>query len=128
MIKNRKRNITKYFCVTLLSMICGITLLSASGNALEVNAAGNTPIHTITGTESHSHTVTQSMFGSATDYTESYYKNTGVQIYGTSNSGSTSSGTSVELDTNSFYVDFTGSSNLYTPSSAYEGMCVTLDY
>lgn len=59
MIKNRKRNIVKYFCVALMSMLCGITLLSATGSALEVNAAGNSPISTIAGYETHNHVVQQ---------------------------------------------------------------------
>jgi len=111
-----------------MSMLCGITLLSATSNTLEVRASGNTPIHTVTGTESHTHTVTKSFLGSASNYTESYYKNTGIQVYGTSNSGKTSSDTSIELDSNSFYVDFTGSSNLYKPSTIYEDMCYTINY
>ena len=98
MIKNRKRNIVKYFCVSFLTLLCGITMFSATGNALQVNAAGNSPIHSITGYEDHSHVVTQSLFGTSSDYTESKYKSTGIQVYPANNKGTTTSETSIELD------------------------------
>ena len=128
MIKNRKRNIVKYFCVTLLSMLCGITLLTNTGSALQVSAAGNTPIHSISGYESHNHVVTQSLFGTSSNYTESKYKSTGIQVYASNNKGTTTSGTSIELDSSSFYVDFTGANATYVPSTAYENMCYTTHY
>lgn len=128
MIKNRKRNIVKYFCVALMSMLCGITLLSATGSALEVNAAGNSPISTIAGYETHNHVVQQSMFGTSSNYSESKYKNTGIKIFASNNSGSTTTGTSIELDSSSFYVDFTGANSMYVPSGVYEDICYTLHY
>ena len=128
MIKNRKRNIVRYFCVALMSMLCGITLLSATGSALEVNAAGNSYIHTITGTHSHNHKVTMGVLGGATDYTESKYNNTGIQVYAGSNNGSSTTGTTIQLDSYNFYLDFSTASNLYKPSSSYEGQCYTTKY
>ena len=128
MIKNRKRNIVKYFCVALMSMLCGITLLSATGSALEVNAAGNSPISTIAGYETHNHVVQQSMFGTSSNYSESKYKNTGIKIFASNNSGSTTTGTSIKLDSSSFYVDFTGANSMYVPSGVYEDICYTLHY
>ena len=124
----KNRNIIKYFCVSFLTLICGITLLSATGSALQVNAAGNSPIHSITGYENHSHVVTQNLFGTTSDYTESKYKSTGIQVYPANNKGTTTSGTSIELDSSSFYVDFTGAHAMYVPSTVYENMCYTTHY
>lgn len=110
-------------------LILGFTIVNIGSNsAIEVHAAGNTPIYTLAGTESHSHKVETSFMGSPTNYTDSYYKNTGIQIYASNNTGSGSSGTSIKLDSNSFYVDFTGSNGVYVPSTAYEGICYTIDY
>ena len=94
----KNRNVFKYFCVSFLTLLCGITMFSATGSALQVNAAGNSPIHSITGYENHSHVVTQNLFGTTSDYTESKYKSTGIQVYPANNKGTTTSGTSIELD------------------------------
>ncbi len=128
MIENRKKNIFKYFCVILMSMLCAVTLLSATDSALKVNAAGNTPIHSIVGYETHSHVVTQSVLGSPSNYTESNYKNTGIQVYASNNKGTTTNSTSIELDSSSFYVDFSGANALYVPSIVYENTCYTTHY
>lgn len=124
----KNRSIIKYFCVSFLTLICGITMLSATGNALEVNAAGNSPITSISGTEYHTHTVSQSIIGSPTNYTESKYKSTGIKVYAPNNKGTTTSGTSINVDATSFYVDFTGANAMYMPSSVYENICYTTHY
>ncbi|MBQ2891931.1 MAG: hypothetical protein IJE45_03465, partial [Bacilli bacterium] len=124
----KNRNIIKYFCVSFLTLICGITMLSATGSALEVNAAGNSPITSISGTEYHTHTVSQSIIGSPTNYTESKYKSTGIKVYAPNNKGTTTSGTSINVDATSFYVDFTGANAMYMPSSVYENICYTTHY
>lgn len=124
----KNRNVFKYFCVSFLTLLCGITLFSATGSALQVNASGNSPIHSISGYESHSHVVTQNLYGTTTDYTESKYKSTGIQVYASNNLGTTTSGTSIELDSSSFYVDFTGANAMYVPPNVYENMCYTTHY
>ena len=128
MTKNRKTNIFKYFCVMLMSILCGITIFTATGSALQVNAAGNSYVHTITGTQNHSHVVTMAVLGGATNYSESKYKNTGIQVYASSNNGSATSGTAIKLDSYNFYLDFTTASELYKPSQSYEGQCYTTKY
>ncbi len=110
-------------------MICGISSVMYGTNSYtKVYASGRSPIHTLAGTEKHSHEVKASIWSDATSYTENYYKNTGIQIYGTTNSGKTTTGASVNLDSSSFYVDFTGANSLYVPSKALEGICLTLSY
>lgn len=126
--KQKRRNILICGLLSLL-MVFGVSVaMVGAGPSARVYAAGNSPIHTLTGTETHSHTVQMNLWGNATDYTESYYKNTGIQIYGTSNSGSTTTGNAVSLDSSSFYVDFTGANGLYEPSNILEDMCYTLSY
>ncbi len=110
-------------------MICGISSVMYGTNSYtKVYASGRSPIHTLAGTEKHSHEVKATIWSDATSYTENYYKNTGIQIYGTTNSGKTTTGASVNLDSSSFYVDFTGANSLYVPSKALEGICLTLSY
>ncbi len=127
MIKT-KNKILRSVLLASLSILALFGICTLSDNANLVYASGNTPIQTITGYEKHSHVVEQSLLGNATSYTESKYKNTGVQIYASNNTGSSYSGTSLELDATSFYVDFSSASSLYKPSTAYEGMVATTNY
>ena len=127
MIK-KKKTFIKSICVVIMTLMCGVGLLTLSSEANVVSASGNSPINTLAGYELHSHEVTQSIVGSATNYTESKYKNTGIQIYASSNSGYTSTGTNVRLDSTSFYVDFSGANAMYVPSTVYETFCYTTHY
>ena len=94
----------------VLSAITCVIFVTGTGTAY---AAGNTGVHKLYLTESTSHDAT--LFG--TDYTESGYRNTGIQIYSTANNGTTTSGSSVKIDTTAFYVDFTEASALYYAAS-----------
>lgn len=91
-----------------LSAIACTLFIAGTGTA---HAAGNTGVHTLYGTESITHEATSALFG--TDFTESAYRNTGIQIYSSANNGTSTSGNSVKIDTNTFYIDFSGASPLY---------------
>lgn len=91
-----------------LSAIACTLFIAGTGTA---HAAGNTGVHTLYGTESITHEAASVFFG--TDFTESDYRNTGIQIYSSANNGTSTSGNSVKIDTNTFYIDFSGASPLY---------------
>lgn len=124
----KDKKISKRLCVAILSIICCVLAITTIGTTTIVKASGNAPINNLAGYESHSHVVSQTLMGSPTNYTESVYKNTGIKIYASSNSGSVTTGTSVTLDSTSLYVDFTGANSMYTPSTVYENICYTTHY
>ncbi len=128
MKKNRKRNIVKYFCASVFTFMLGLIAFNTIEPAIQVSAAGNSYIHTITGTHNHKHKVTMAVLGGATDYSESKYNNTGIQVYAGNNNGSSTTGTAIQLDSYNFYLDFSTASNLYKPSTSYEGQCYTTKY
>ena len=128
MKKNRKHNIVKYFCASMLTFMFGLIAFNTAGPAIQVSAASNSYIHTITGTHNHSHVVTMGVLGGATNYSESKYNNTGIQVYAGSNNGSSTTGTAIKLDSYNFYLDFSTANNLYKPSTAYESQCYTTKY
>lgn len=106
---NSKRTPITTLCVLLVLIIAtGVIGVFAFPSVAYV--AGNTGVHTLYGTESTFHDAL--LMG--TDYSETPYCNTGIQIYSSANNGMSTSGNSVKIDTDTFYVDF-GNCNVYYP-------------
>lgn len=98
----------------LLAVLACIFALSAN----TAYAAGNTGIYTFTGTESTNHEATVGGIFGGDDYSESNYRNTGIKIYSSTNSGTAIDGNNIQVDTTTFYVDFTEAANLYYADSS----------
>ncbi len=126
----KKAKNRRFIFAGLLSMlmILGTVFTFGLASPMTAHAAGNTPIHSITGYEYHTHNVYQSVLGSPSNSSQNIYRSTGVQLYSSNNTGGTTSGSYIELDSTSFYVDFTNANALYKPSGVYENTIFPVKY
>lgn len=114
--------VKKKVCLSLLFLAvllsCGIALIFANSGTT-AHAASNTGIYTFSASETHNH-ILSSYLGipkeKPTDFTESFGKNTGIKIYGTTNNGVGMTTSSVESDSSTICVDFTNAYSLYLPT------------
>ncbi len=112
----KKIGLSILFLAILFS--CGIALIFTS-TGTKAFAASNTGIQTLSNNETHSHVVSSysSMIKNPpTNYNETFGKNTGIKIYGTTNNGSSSATSIIKSDSSTICVDFTNAYSLYVPS------------
>lgn len=115
-----KKNLLIGMLVMLASLLCGGVGVLCS-NPTTAHAASNTGIQTFTANEYHSHyVVSYSSFAKEPpkSYSESFSRNSGIKIYGTTNNGVSSSGSTIKTDSSTICVDFTNAYSLYLPTDA----------
>lgn len=101
------------FLAVLLS--CGIALIFTE-TGTTAHAASNTNIYSFASTESINHTLTTNTSG-LSSYSETPHKNTGIKIYGTTNSGANSTSNYMLSDCSTICIDFANAYSLYVPSA-----------
>lgn len=106
-----KKKICLSVLVLALILSCGIAVLFMGGSGTTAHAASNTNIYTLCGTEYTSHIHTNNVSG-VSSYSESPYLNTGIKIYGTTNTGVNSASSVIKTDSSTVCIDF---SNAYSP-------------
>lgn len=117
-----KQKAFKIKIVTAFILLAAIAVLfcvlSFASDKTKADAAGNSKIYTFAATdymETKEINLT-SPTGWDDPVSSSAYRNTGIQIYAASNSGSVSTGDTVNLDSGQFYIDFNGAT-IYRPSN-----------
>ncbi len=113
-VKTRK-NILIGMLVVLTTLLCSVAGILCSNHTM-VYAAGNTDINDISMIEYTNHTLTNSVSG-CTSYSEQPNRNSGIRIYGSSNTGVLKYNSTVKVDSNSVYLDFRNAVALYIPKA-----------
>ena len=101
----------KLFGVLSAALCAAVTLIftaNPNGKTTAI-AMGNTALQTFTGYESATHKA------SADEYTERYFYNTGIKIYGAANNGASKSGNTITVDCNAVCIDFSAANAFATP-------------
>lgn len=88
-------------------------------------STGNWYVSSFNAKETTSHKVYS---GNVNDYTESAYRNTGIQIYSPVNTGSNYLSDGVRVSSNTFTIDFTNANDLYYGSNIYENFKIDTKY
>ncbi len=94
---------------------CGIALIF-TGSGTTAHAASNTNIYSFASSESINHTLTTNTSG-LSSYSENPYTNTGIKIYGTTNTGINSVNSYMLSDCSTICIDFANAYSLYVPSA-----------
>ncbi len=113
-IKAKKKiGLLMLFLTILFS--CGIALIF-TGSGTTAHAASNTNIYSFASSESINHTLTTNTSG-LSSYSENPYTNTGIKIYGTTNTGINSVNSYMLSDCSTICIDFANAYSLYVPSA-----------
>lgn len=108
-----------FFCVPLLLfllLICGIVGVTNFGITTVSAATNEITTQIFTGTEKSTH----DYYLGSNDYDETLSFNTGIKFYpANSSSGASTNTNTINMDVNSFYIDFSNAATLYVPSHAY---------
>lgn len=110
-----------------LMLLCLGFVFMFTGSSVSASAAGNTNVYNFVGTETTSHDLTNSVSG-LSDYTESSYRNTGIKISSSPNSGVNSASNYVMSDSSSICLDFRSANVLYIPTAPSNALGSTTYY
>lgn len=107
---------TKITRGTLMGIVMSMALILPFLSALfdpgtRAAAAGKTDIRTLSGTEQ----VTHSASSGVNNYTEEYFWNTGIRIYGVVNNSVNSTGNEIKIDSSAVCLDFSEAKALRKP-------------